>query len=241
MSTSYHPQTDGQSERTIHTLKDMLRSCVINFANRWDKHFPLVEFSYNNSYHTSIKVAPFEALYGRKCRSIVCWSEVGDSQRTGPEIIHETMKNSVQIRNRLQAARDRQKSYTDVRRKPLEFNVGNKILARIGPVAYRLELPWELNGIYNTFHVLNMKICLSDENLVILLDEIQLDNKLHFIEEPIKIMDREVKQLKQSRISIVKVCWNSRRGLEFTWEREDKFRSKYPHLFSDTPSTNNAT
>ncbi|GJY59201.1 putative reverse transcriptase domain-containing protein [Tanacetum coccineum] len=115
MSTSYHSQTHGKSERTIQTLEDMLRACVIDFRNGWDRHLLLIEFSYSNSYHTSIKAEPFEALYGRKCRSLVCWAEVGDVQLTGPEIIHETTEKIVQIKNRIQAARDRQKSYTDVR------------------------------------------------------------------------------------------------------------------------------
>ncbi|GJV44715.1 putative reverse transcriptase domain-containing protein [Tanacetum coccineum] len=212
----------------------MLRACVIDFGSGWDKHLPLAEFSYNNSYHASIKAAPFEALYGRKCRSPVCWSEVGDAQLTGPEMIRETTEMIVQIKNRLLAARSRQKSYADVRRKPLEFEVGDKvmlkvspwkgvvrfgkrgklspryigpfkILSRVGPVAYKLELPRELQGIHNTFHVSNLKKCLSDEDLIIPLDEVRIDEKLHFIEEPIEIMDREVKQLKQSRIPIVKV------------------------------------
>ncbi|GJZ36007.1 putative reverse transcriptase domain-containing protein [Tanacetum coccineum] len=160
-----------------------------------------------------------------------CWSEVGDSQLTGPELVRETTKMIVQIKNRLITARSRQKSYCDVRRKPMEFNVGDMIIERIGPVAYRLELPEKLRGIHNTFHVSNLKKCLADENLVIPLEEIQLDDKLHFIEEPVEIMDREVKQLKQSRIPIVKVRWNSRRGPEFTWEREDFFMRRYPHLF----------
>ncbi|GJY30669.1 hypothetical protein Tco_0414164 [Tanacetum coccineum] len=262
MSMAYHPEMDGQSERIIHTLKDMFRACVIDFGSSWDRHLPLVEFSCNKSYHVSIKAAPFEALYGRKCRSPICWSEVGDNQLTGPELIRETTKKIVQIKNRLLTARSRQKSYADIRRKPLEFNVGDmvmlkvshwkgvirfgkhsklspryvgpfKIIDRIGPVAYKLELPDELRGIHNTFHVSNLKKCLADENLIIPLEEIQLDDKLHFIEEPVEIMDREVKQLKQSRIPIVKVRWNSRRGPEFTWEREDFFKSKYPHLFSN--------
>ncbi|GJW70910.1 putative reverse transcriptase domain-containing protein [Tanacetum coccineum] len=130
MSTAYHPETDGQSERTIQTLEDMLRACVLDFGKGWDRHLPLVEFSYNNSYHTSIKAAPFEALYGRKCRSPICWAEVGDSQLTGPEIIHETTEKIVQIKSRIQAARDRQKSYADVRRKPLEFQVGDKVMLK---------------------------------------------------------------------------------------------------------------
>ena len=109
-----------------------------------------------------------------------------------------------------------------------------KILERIGPVAYRLELPAELSSVHNTFHVSNLKKCLADESLVIPLEEIQLDDKLNFVEEPAEIMDREVKVLKQSRIPIVKVRWNSRRGPEFTWEREDQMRLKYPHLFTDT-------
>ncbi|GJV81632.1 putative reverse transcriptase domain-containing protein [Tanacetum coccineum] len=122
MSTAYHPQTDGQSERTIQTLEDMLRACVIDFGNGWVKHLTLVEFSYNNSYHASIKAAPFEALYGRKCRSPVCWAEVGQVQLTGPELVQETTKRIIQIKQRIQTARDRQKSYVDLQRKGDEFS-----------------------------------------------------------------------------------------------------------------------
>ncbi|GJX69488.1 putative reverse transcriptase domain-containing protein [Tanacetum coccineum] len=219
---------NGQSERTIQTLEDMLRACVIDFGKGWDRHLPLIEFSYNNSYHTSIKAAPFEALYGHKCRSPVCWAEC----------------------------------YADKRRKPLEFQVGDKvmlkvspwkgvirfgkrgklnpryigpfkILAKVGTVAYRLELPEKLSRVHSTFHVSNLKKCLSDEPLAIPLDEIHIDEKLNFIEEPVEIMDREVKRLKQSRIPIVKVRWNSRRGPEYTWEREDQMQKKYPHLFAN--------
>ncbi|GKA28896.1 putative reverse transcriptase domain-containing protein [Tanacetum coccineum] len=212
MSTAYHPETDGQSERTIQTLEDMLRACVIDFGSGWDKHLPLAEFSYNNSYHASIKAAPFEALYGRKCRSPVCWSEVGDAQLTGPEMIRETTEMIVQIKNRLLAARSRQKSYADVRRKPLEFEVGDKVMLKVSP--------WK--GVVRFG---------KHEDLIIPLDEVRIDEKLHFIEEPIEIMDREVKQLKQSRIPIVKVRWNSSRGPEYTWEREDQIWKKYHHLF----------
>nr|GEY93724.1 reverse transcriptase domain-containing protein [Tanacetum cinerariifolium] len=133
LSTAYHPEMDGQSKRTIQTLEDMLRACAIDFGNSWDRHIPLVEFSYNNSYHASINAAPFEAFYGRKCRSPVCWSEVGDSQLTGPELIHETTEKIFQIKNRLLTARSRQKSYADVRRKPMEFEVCDKVMLKVSP------------------------------------------------------------------------------------------------------------
>ncbi|GJT45016.1 putative reverse transcriptase domain-containing protein [Tanacetum coccineum] len=244
MSTAYHPQTDGQSERTIQTLEDMLRACVLDFGGSWDVHLPLVEFSYNNSYHSSVRCAPFEALYGRKCRSLIMWAEIKD---------------------RLKAARDRQKSYADKRRKPLEFSVGDyvllkvspwkgvvrfgkkgklaprfvrpfEIIEKVGPVAYRLDFPEELDGVHDTFHVSNLKKCLADPTLQVPLDEIQVDAKLNFMEEPVEILEREFKKLKRSRIAIVKVRWNSKRGPEFTWEREDQMKLKYPHLFSDVSS-----
>ncbi|GKC32671.1 putative reverse transcriptase domain-containing protein, partial [Tanacetum coccineum] len=215
MSTAYHPQTDGQSKRTIQMLKDMLRACVIDFGSSWDRHLPLVEFSYNNSYHTSIKAAPFEALYGWKCRSPVCWSEVGDNQLTGPELIRETTKKIVQIKNCLLTARSRQKSYADRRSRPLEFEVEDMVLLKVSP--------WK--GVIHFGKREKLSHCLADKNLIIPLDEIQLNDKLHFTKESIEIVDREVNRLKQSRIPIVKVRWNSRRGPEFTWEREDQIKN----------------
>nr|GEZ14988.1 reverse transcriptase domain-containing protein [Tanacetum cinerariifolium] len=134
MSTSYHPKTDRQSERTIQTLKDMLRAYVIDFGKGWDRHLPLIEFSYTYSYHASIKVAPFEALYGRKCRSPVYCAEVGDIQLTEPEIIHETTEKIMQIRQRLQAARDQKRSYAKIRQKPLEFQVSNCVMLKVSPL-----------------------------------------------------------------------------------------------------------
>ncbi|GKD33340.1 putative reverse transcriptase domain-containing protein [Tanacetum coccineum] len=236
MSTAYHLQTGGQSERTIQTLEDMLRACVLDFGKGWDKHLPLVEFSYNNSYHTSIKATPFEALYGRKCRSPICWAEVGDSQLTGIEIIHETTKKIIQIKSRdkvmLKVSPWKGVIRFGKRGKMNPRYIGPfKIIGNVGTIACRLELPKQLSRVHNTFHVSNLKKCMVDEPLAIPLDEIQIDDKLHFIKEPDEIIDREVKRQKQSRISIVKVRWNSRRGPEFTWEREDQMKKKYPHLF----------
>ncbi|GJS12462.1 putative reverse transcriptase domain-containing protein [Tanacetum coccineum] len=269
MSTAYHPQTDGQSERTIQTLEDMLRACVMDFGGSWDTHLPLIEFSYNNSYHTSIKCAPFEALYGRKCRSPVIWTEVGESQLIGPEIVQETTEKIVQIRERLKTARSRQKSYADKRRKPLEFQVGDRVLLKVspwkgvvrfgkkgklapryvgpfeivehvGPVAYRLKLPQELSCVHDTFHVSNLKKCLAEPDVQVPLDEIEIDENLRFVEEPIEIVERDVKKLKRRRIPLVKVRWNSRQGAEYTWEHEDQFRKKYPNLFSEPVPSSSA-
>ncbi|GKC07604.1 putative reverse transcriptase domain-containing protein [Tanacetum coccineum] len=151
--------------------------------------------------------------------------EVGDSQLTGPELIRDTTEKIIQIKNPLLAVRSRQKSYADKRLKPLEFKVGDMVLLK-------LELPEELKGIHSTFHVSNLKKCLAEGDVVVPMEEIQLDDKLYMIKEPFEIVDREVKRLKQSRIPIVKVRWNSQRGPEFTWEREDQIKKKYPHLFT---------
>ncbi|GJX00873.1 putative reverse transcriptase domain-containing protein [Tanacetum coccineum] len=266
MSTAYHPQSDGQSDRTIQTYEDTLCVCVIDFMKGWDRHLPLVEFSYNNNYHTSIKAAPFEALYARKCRSPIYWAEVGDAQLTSLEIIHKMTEKNFQIKKRIQAAHDRQKSYADRTRKPLEFQVGDRVMLKVSPwkgvirfgkrgklnpryiepfkilpklrmVAYRLELLDQLSHFHSTFHISKLKKCLSDEPLTIPLDGIHIDDKLNFIKEPVEIMDREVKHLKQSRIPIVKVLWNSRRGPEFNWEREDQIQKNYPHMFATPAST----
>ncbi|GKA72885.1 putative reverse transcriptase domain-containing protein [Tanacetum coccineum] len=189
MSTAYHPRTDGQSERTIQTLEDMLRACVIDFGKCWDRHIPLVDISYNNSDHTSIKAAPFKAL------------------------------KTIQIKKRIQAARDRQKSYADRRCRPLEFQVGDKVMLKVS--SWKGVIRFGKQEKLNPQYIRPFKKCFSDVPLAIPLDEIRIDDKLNFIEEPVEIIDHEVKHLKQNRIPIVKVRWNSRRGHEFTWERED--------------------
>ncbi|GKA67405.1 putative reverse transcriptase domain-containing protein [Tanacetum coccineum] len=213
-------------ERTTQTLEDMLRACVIDFGGNWDVHLPLVEFSYNNSYHSSIRCAPFEALYERKYRSPILWAKIGESGLIGLELVQETTNEVVLIKKKLKVVRDRQKSYSDNRRKPLEFEVVDKVLLKVSPwkgvmqfgkkgklapryvgpfeileriilVAYRLRLPKELRDVHDTFHVSNLKKCLADANLHVPLDEIKIDKNLHFVEKPVEIMDREVKTLKR--------------------------------------------
>nr|GEY61643.1 putative reverse transcriptase domain-containing protein [Tanacetum cinerariifolium] len=178
----------------------MLRACAIDFGKGWVKHLPLVVFSYNNSYHTSIKVTPYEALYGQKCRSPVCWAEVGEAQLTGPEMIQETIEKIILIKQRIQAAQDRQKSYADRKQSRWNSKLGIGLCSRV----------------HHTFHVSNLKKCYADEPLAMPLEGVHIDDTLQFVEEPVKIMEREIKRLKRSRIPLVKVRWNSRRGPEFT-------------------------
>ncbi|GJS89154.1 putative reverse transcriptase domain-containing protein [Tanacetum coccineum] len=222
MSTAYHPETDGQSERTIQTLEDMMRACVMDFGGSWDTHLPLL---------------------------------------IGTEIVQETTEKIVQIKERLKTARSRQKSYADKRRKPLEFKVGDRVLLKVsswkgvvrfgkkgklapryvgpfeivecvGPVAYRLKLPQELTCIHDMFYVSNLKKCLAESDVQVPLEEIEIDKNLRFIEEPIEIVERDVKKLKRRRIPLVKVRWNSQQGAEYTWEREDQFKTP---IFSPPP------
>ncbi|KAJ0853490.1 putative nucleotidyltransferase, Ribonuclease H [Helianthus annuus] len=237
LSTTFHPQTDRQSEGTIQTLEDMLRACVMDLGGNWDTYLPLVEFSYNNSYHTSIKATPYEALYGRKCRSPLCWVEVGDKQLIGPELVQETTEKIAKIRDRIKAARNRQKSYADRRRKPLSFEVGDKVLLKVSPckgvarfgkrgklnpryigpfeilekigtVAYKLKLPEELSDVHDTFHVSNLKKCPTVETVIIPEDEIHVDDKLQFTKEPVVVMDWKVHKTRRSCIKLVKIRWN---------------------------------
>ncbi|GKE34734.1 putative reverse transcriptase domain-containing protein [Tanacetum coccineum] len=196
MSTAYHPQTDGQSERTIQTLEDMLLACAIDFRN---------------------------------------------------EIVQETTEKVIQIKQRIQAARDRQKSYADLERNPMEFQVGDKVMLKVSP--WKGVVHFGKQGKLNPRYVGPFKVlenvgnkCYSNEPLAVMLEGLHVDDKLRFMEEPVEIMNQEVKRLKQSRISIIKVRWNSRRGPEFTWERKDQFQKKYLHLFTKpVPSSSVAT
>ncbi|GJS47685.1 hypothetical protein Tco_0597806 [Tanacetum coccineum] len=265
--------TSGETSKVENKPAEMLRDLDQQMEKRRDDDFGRYNedmcYRFGSSYHLSIRCAPFEALYGRKCRSPVLWAEVGESSLIGPELVQEMTDKVVLIKEKFKAARDRQKSYADNSRKPLEFEVGNREL--IGPVVYRLRLPEELSGVHDTFHVSNLKKCLADASLHVPLDEIKVDKTLRFVEEPVENSDREVKRLKCSRMVVVKflfdelqdqvvndvvtqlkvltsllddgrgkiidskilvkVRWNSKRGPEFTWEREDYMKSKYPQLF----------
>ncbi|GJY17911.1 putative reverse transcriptase domain-containing protein [Tanacetum coccineum] len=193
-----------------------------HFTSRgsWDVLLSLVEFLYNNSYHSSVRCAPFEALYGRKCRSPILWAGVGE----GDNVLLKVSPWKGVVR------------FTKKGKLAPRFVGPFEIIKKVGPVAYQLDLPEELNGVHDTFHLSNLKKCLADPTLQVPLDEIQVDAKLNFVEEPVEILKKEFKKLKRSRIAIVKVRWNSKRGPEFTWEREDQMKLKYPHLFSDVSS-----
>ncbi|GKF25561.1 putative reverse transcriptase domain-containing protein [Tanacetum coccineum] len=197
---AYHPQTDGQSERTIQTLEDILRA---------------------------------------KCRSPIMWAKVGEGQLIGPELVQDTTEKISHIKDRLKAARDHQKSVVRFGKKgklALRFVRPFEIVEKVGPMAYRLDLPEELDDVHDTFHVSNLMKCLVDPTLQVSLDEIQIDAKLNFMEELVEILEREFKKLKRSRIAIVKVWWNSKRGPKFIWEHEDQMKLKYPHLFGNVSS-----
>ncbi|GJR32113.1 putative reverse transcriptase domain-containing protein [Tanacetum coccineum] len=215
---------------------------------------PILSISNPNSHFTSRFWQSMHCMV-RKLSCAIMWAEVGEGQLIGPELVQETTEKISQIKDRLKAARDRQKSYADKRRKPLEFSVGDYVLLKVSPwkgvvcfgkkvklalrfvgpfgiiekiglVAYRLDLPEKLDGVQDTFYVSNLKKCLADPTLQVPLDEIQVDVKLNFMEEPVEILEREFKKLKRSRIAIVKVRWNSKRSPEFTWEREDHMKLK---------------
>ncbi|GJU47339.1 putative reverse transcriptase domain-containing protein [Tanacetum coccineum] len=231
MSTTYHPQTDRQSERTIQTLEDMLRAYVIDFGGRWDVHLPLAEFSYNNSYHTSIRCAPFKAIYGRKCRPPMLWAEIGKSYANSRRKMTE-----YEVRENVLLKVSPWKGVIRFKKKGklAPRYVGPfEILGRISPVAYLLRLHKELIGVHDTFHVSNLTKCLGNANLHVPLNKIKIDKTLRFVEEPVEIIDCEVKRLNRIRIPLVKVHWDSKRGPKFTWERENYMKSKYPWLFVD--------
>ena len=241
-------------------LEDMLRACVLEFQGKWEDDLPLVEFSYNNSYQSTIKMAPFEALYGRKCRTPLCWSDLDEALIIGPEMIQETTETIRKIQEHIKVAQSRQKSYADKRRRPLEFQVGDKvflkvsptkgvkrfgvrgklspryigpyeIVERLNPVAYRLELPAELEHVHNVFHISQLRKYIPDPNHTIVSEPVDIAEDLVYEERPVQILDRRIKQLRNKQIPLVKVLWTNHTSQEATWETEEAIQAKYPHLF----------
>ena len=260
MSTAFHPQTDGQSERTIQILEDMLRACVLDLKGSWEEHLPLIEFAYNNSYQASIQMAPYEALYGRPCRLPICWTEVGVSSITGPDLIRDTSNNVGMIRKRLLTTQSWQKSYADVRQRPLEFKEGDhvflkvmpkrgvirfdkrgklsptyigpiEVLERVGAVAYRLALPSSLSTVHEVFHVSMHWKYTPDPTHIVDWGELVVDANGTSEEGPMRIMDSREQVLRGKTVRLVKVLWQHRGVEEATWEREDTVRANYPFLF----------
>ena len=260
-STAFHPQTDGQSERVIQIMEDMLRSCVIDYEGSWDRHIPLVEFVYNNSFQSSIGMAPYEALYGRKCRTPLCWTELSEKKVIGPDFIQETEEKVKMIRERLKVTNDRQKLYADMKRKDTRYEIGEKVFLKVspwnkvmrfgkkgkltprfigpyeviekmGPMAYRLALPLELEKIHSVFHVSMLRRYRSDPSHVGSSETIELRSDLTYEEELVEILAREVKELRNKKIPLVKVLWRNHKTEEATWESEETMRHQYPQLFN---------
>ena len=237
-STAFHPESDGQSERVIQILEDMLRVCALDFKEDWEKHLPLIEFAYNNGFQTSIGMAPYEALYGRKCRSPICWEEVGDRKILGPEIVQLTTDKIKLIQQRLKTAKSRYKSYADVRRKKLEFQKGDfvflrvspskgiirfgkrgklnpryvgpyEIIERIGLLAYRLNLPPELARVHNVFHISMLRRYFKDASHILESVPLEIREDMTYIEQPVEILSRRDQVLRTKTIPLVKVLWRN--------------------------------
>jgi hypothetical protein len=253
-SSAYHPQTDGQTERTNQVLEYMLRACALKHGRSWDKSLPYVEISYNNSYEASLKMAPFEALYGRKCRTPLYWNQTGESQVFGLEILQEVEKQVHIIRENLKIEKSRQKSYPDNRRRELIFEVGDfvylkvspmrgkkrfnvkgklspryigpfKILERKGEVAYQLELPDNLSDVHDVFHVSQLKKCLRVPEEQLPMQELNVKEDLTYLEYPIRILETSRRITRSKVINMCKVQWSHHSEDEATREREDELRA----------------
>ena len=259
-STAFHPQTDGQSERTIQILEDLLRACVMDFGGSWSKYLPLIEFSYNNSYQSTIGMAPYELLYGRKCRSPIHWDETGERKYLGPELVQKTNEAIDKIKARMLASQSRQKSYADPKRRDVTFQPGDhvflrvspmkgirrfgkkgklsprfigpfEILEKVGQVAYRLALPPSLSAVHNVFHVSMLRKYVFDPMHVLSYEALELQPDLSYDEQPVQILDKKEKVLRTKTISLVKVLWRNSKVEEATWELESDMRTQHPELF----------
>ena len=245
----------------FYNCKSNWATCAIDFKGSWDDHLPLVVFSYNNSYHVSIGMPPYEALYGRKCRSPVYWEEVGERKMLGPELVQQTKEAIELIKKRLIAAQDRQRRYADPHRKNIEFEIGEpvllkvsplkgiarfgqkgklhpryvgpfEILRKVGKVAYELKLPPQMCNIHNVFHVSMLKKYYPDSKCVVEYEPLDIQSDLSYVEQPVKILDCQEKTLRNKKVVLVKVLWRNPKVEESTWELERDMLDRYPHLFS---------
>ena len=239
----------------------MLRSCAIDYEGSWDRHIPLAEFVYNNSFQSSIGMAPYEALYGRKCGTLLCWTELSERKVIGPDLIQETEEKVKMIRERLKVAIDRQKSYVNMKIKDIRYEIGEKlflkvspwkkvmrfgkngklsprfigpyeVIGKVGPVAYRLALPMDFETIPNVFHVFMLRRYESDPSHVVSSKTIELRPDLTYEEEPVEILAQEVKELRNKKIPLVKVLWRNHKTEEATCESKETMRQQYPQLFN---------
>lgn len=265
-SSAYHPESDGQTERVNQILEDMLRACVLDAGTtkNWESHLHLVEFAYNNSYQSSICMAPFEALYGRPCRSPVCWGEVGDAAFLGPDLVRDTANQIALIRQRMKTAQSRQASYADTRRRKLEFASGDwvflkvspmrgtkrfglkgklaprfvgpfQIVQKIGDVAYRLDLPASMK-VHPVFHVSMLRRCVRDSSQIIPVVDIELRDDCTFEQRPRAIVDSDTRNTRRTSTEIVKVQW-SEDPSDCTWNVRADMEKKYPELFDSLPAS----
>jgi hypothetical protein len=263
-SSAYHPQTDGQTERTNQILEDMLRACALQDQSGWDKRLPYAEFSYNNSYQASLKMSPFQALYGRSCRTLLQWDQPREKQVSGLDILLEAEENIKMVRENLKIAQSRQRSYADTRRRELSFEVGDfvylkvspirgvrrfgvkgklapryigpyQILARRGEVAYQLSLPENLPAVHDVFDVSHLKKCLRVPEEQLLVEGLEVQEDLTYIEKPTQILETADRVTRRKIIRMCKVRWNHHSEEEATWEREDDLMAKYPELFASQP------
>ena len=260
LSSAYHPQSNGKTERTIQSLEDLLRACVLEQGVSWVECLPLIEFTYNNSFHSSIGMAPFDALYGRRCRTSLCWFESGESALLGPDVVQETTEKVKMIQEKMRASQGRQKSYHDKRRKDIEFQVGDHVFFRVNPVtgvghalkcrklnprfvgtfeiiekvgivAYRIALSPSLLNLHNVFHLSQLRKSVYDVSHVIQVDDLEGRDNLTVETWPVRIEDREVKRLRGKEIVLVKVIWVGPTGESATWESESRMKDSYPELF----------
>ena len=265
-SSAYHPQTDGQTERINQILEDMLRACALTYSQKWDDCLPLAEFAYNNSYQESFKMAPFEALYGRRCRTTLNWSEAGERNFFGPDIVNEAEEQVQLIQKNLKAAQSRQKSYANKKRQAISFQVGDQVYLRVSPmkgvrrfrvkgklapryvgpfpilekcgtVAYRLELPAQLSAVHDIFHVSQLRKCLRVPTKIMDLEELQLEPDLVYPEHPVKIVDFKTRVTRNQTSKFYKVQWSNHSEREATWETEEFVQSKCPDLLQTHQGT----